>query len=163
MLVVVLGVVVSVALRRGSPRSMVVIALPALALPALALLLASDGICERETRYYCARVEAYPLGKVLWLDNLSHAYVDPRQPQELLLEYLGRIKAIVDAFRPDRQPITALHIGGGGFAFPSYLAATRPGSRSTVLELDPTWSRSDARSSGCTPARTCACARAMPG
>ena len=31
----------------------------------------------------------------------------------------------------------ALHIGGGGFTIPRYLAATRPGSFSTVLELDP--------------------------
>ena len=30
-----------------------------------------------------------------------------------------------------------LHVGGGGFSLPRYLAATRPGSRSVVLELDP--------------------------
>ena len=47
------------------------------------------------------------------------------------------MKTIVDAFRPGRQPLAALHVGGGGFAFPEYLAAARPGSRSTVLELDP--------------------------
>ena len=47
------------------------------------------------------------------------------------------MKNIVDAVRPGRQPITALHVGGGGFAFPRYLEATRPGTRSTVLELDP--------------------------
>ena len=64
LLVVGLGVVVSVALRRSGPHSMVVIALPTLAvLPALAVLLASDGVCERETRYYCARVEAARRGR----------------------------------------------------------------------------------------------------
>jgi MFS family permease len=136
-LVVVLGVVVGAVLRRSGPYGVAVIALPVFALPALALLVASDGVCERETRYYCARVEAYPLGKVLWLDNISHAYVNPRRPQELLLEYLGRLETIVDAFRPGRQPLTALHVGGGGFAYPGYLAAARPGTRSTVLELDP--------------------------
>jgi SAM-dependent methyltransferase len=136
-LVVGLGVAVSVALRRSGGHT-VVIVLPALAvLPALTVLLANDGVCERETRYYCARVEAYPLGNVLWLDNLSHAYVNPARPQELLLEYLGRIEIIVDALHPDSQPLTVLHIGGGGFAYPNYLAAARPGTRSTVLELDP--------------------------
>ena len=138
LLVVGLGVSVSVALRRSGPHSMVVIALPTLAvLPALAVLLASDGVCERETRYYCARVEAAPPGKILWLDNLSHAYVNPERPQHLLLEYLGRIESIVAAFRPGSSPLTVLHIGGGGFAYPGYLAAARPGTESTVLELDP--------------------------
>ena len=136
-LVVVLGVAVSVALRRSGPHSMVVIALPTLAvLPALAVLLASDGVCERETRYYCARVEGTQW-KVLRLDNLSHAYVNPARPQELLLEYLGRIESIVAAVRPGSSPLTVLHIGGGGFAYPRYLAAARPGTESTVLELDP--------------------------
>ena len=138
LLVVGLGVVVSVALRRSGPRSMVLIALPTLAvLPALAVLLASDGVCERETRYYCARVEEVPPGKILWLDNLSHAYVNPERPRHLLLEYLGRIESIVAAVRPGSSPLRVLHIGGGGFAYPEYLAAARPGTESTVLELDP--------------------------
>ena len=41
------------------------------------------------------------------------------------------------AFRPGSSPLTVLHIGGGGFAYPGYLAAARPGTESTVLELDP--------------------------
>ncbi len=82
-------------------------------------------------------MEATSLGKVLWLDNLSHGYVDPGRPGVLLTEYFARIENIVDALRPGRQPITALHVGGGGFAYPGYLATARPGTRSTVLELDP--------------------------
>jgi spermidine synthase len=39
---------------------------------------------------------------------------------------------------PQEEPLDALHIGGGGFTIPRYLSATRPGSRSLVLELDPT-------------------------
>jgi spermidine synthase len=34
--------------------------------------------------------------------------------------------------------LDALHIGGGGFTMPRYVEAVRPGSRSLVLELDPT-------------------------
>jgi spermidine synthase len=32
--------------------------------------------------------------------------------------------------------VDAAHLGGGGFTLPRYLAATRPGSNSVVLELD---------------------------
>ena len=38
--------------------------------------------------------------------------------------------------RPAR-PLDALFVGGGGFTLPRYVAATRPGSRSRVLEVDP--------------------------
>ena len=33
-------------------------------------------------------------------------------------------------------PLEAVFIGGGGFTLPRYVAATRPGSRSRVLEVD---------------------------
>jgi spermidine synthase len=42
----------------------------------------------------------------------------------------------VDAAFPGDEPLDTVHIGGGGFTMPRWLAATRPGSRSTVLELD---------------------------
>ena len=35
------------------------------------------------------------------------------------------------------RPVDVLHLGGGGFTFPRYLEATRPGTRQVVLELDP--------------------------
>jgi spermidine synthase len=44
---------------------------------------------------------------------------------------------VLDAAAPARAPLAVLHIGGGGFSLPRYLAATRPGSGSVVLELDP--------------------------
>ena len=39
--------------------------------------------------------------------------------------------------RPPGRPLDALFVGGGGFTLPRYVAATRPGSRSRVLEVDP--------------------------
>jgi spermidine synthase len=36
----------------------------------------------------------------------------------------------------DPGPIDALYLGGGGFTLPRWLAAARPGSTSTVLEID---------------------------
>ncbi len=38
---------------------------------------------------------------------------------------------------PAGEPIRGLHLGGGGFTMPRYIAATRPGSVNRVLELDP--------------------------
>ena len=44
---------------------------------------------------------------------------------------------LADAPKAEREGFDALvHVGGGGFTMPRYLAATRPGTRSVVLELD---------------------------
>jgi Spermidine synthase len=60
------------------------------------------------------------------VDDLTH----------LEFRYARAFAAAIDALAPS-GPLDALHIGGGGFTLPRYLAATRPGSASTVLELDP--------------------------
>jgi MFS family permease len=132
LLVVALGVVVSIVL--GRPAA---VAAALLAIPGAGVLLSSDGVCDLETRYYCAQVVQSGEAKLLVLDDLYHAQVDPVRPEVLGLEYLQRFSDVAATVRPDRQPIRALHLGGGGFAFPRYLRARRPGTRSTVLELDP--------------------------
>jgi hypothetical protein len=95
--------------------------------------------CDVETAYHCARVStdpARPSGRVLVLDTLRHSYVDLADPTHLEFTYLRGMAAATDAFRPAGTPIRALHIGGGGLTLPRYLAATRPGTRSHVLEID---------------------------
>lgn len=104
------------------------------------LLSGVSGVCRYETRYYCARVEEDRLragGRLLVLDNLRHAYVDLGDPAHLELPYAKRFGSVLDTFAPAGAPVRALHIGGGGFTMPRYLAATRPGSTGTVLEIDP--------------------------
>ncbi len=113
---------------------------------ALALLLvvggvagASSGPCPEHTSYYCARVEVDPSrssGRTLVLDNLRHSYVDLADPTHLEFRYVQLFAGAVDATWGGDQPVDALHIGGGGFSFPRYLTATRPGSTNLVLELD---------------------------
>jgi MFS family permease len=101
-------------------------------------LVVSDGPCEYETRYYCASVVVDPVrptGRTLVLDGLSHSYVDLADPAYLKFGYTRRIADVLAA--QPLGPLDVLHLGGGGFSVPRHLAQVRPGSRSTVLEVDP--------------------------
>jgi spermidine synthase len=113
-----------------------------LALLAATVLVTVSGPCEYETRYYCARVEV-PVGgsasdRLLYLDDLRHAQVDLDDPTALEFTYTQRFADVLDELGEDGEPLDTLHLGGGGFTMPRWLSATRPGSTSTVLELDPT-------------------------
>jgi spermidine synthase len=97
--------------------------------------------CERESRNYCISVivdGAFPSGRILVLDDLWHSFVDLEEPGRLQFGYIRWFAAaaapIIEARGGDLE---ALHIGGGGFSFPRYLQAVAPGSRHTILELDP--------------------------
>jgi spermidine synthase len=119
---------------RGALLAVVALA----ALPA-GLTAALDDGCDAATAYYCARVDLddeRPSGRVLVLDTLRHSYVDLEDPEHLEFRYTRIFASVVAARFPPAQPLQALHLGGGGFTMPRYLAATRPGSRSVVLELD---------------------------
>jgi spermidine synthase len=123
---------------RRRPRD---IAVPVvLALLGATLSLTAPQRCEAETAYHCATVWTdgnRPTGRVLELDNLRHSYVDLAEPRWVEFEYLRAIAAAVDVFRPSGASLRALHVGGGGYTLPRYLEATRPGSSSHVLEIDP--------------------------
>jgi hypothetical protein len=93
--------------------------------------------CEVETAYFCARVEVdpdRPTGRALWLDTLRHSYIDLEDPSYLEFRY-ARLVADALATVPD-GPLRTLYVGGGGFTFPAYISAVRPGSSHLVLELD---------------------------
>jgi spermidine synthase len=93
-----------------------------------------------QSPYFCARVERDPArssGRLLVLDDLVHSYVDLSDPTYLRDDYVRELGGVLDAAGPDGAPLDVLHVGGGGFTMPRFLAATRPGSRSVVLELDP--------------------------
>ena len=101
-------------------------------------LLAADGPCEVETRYYCALVLPDPereSGRTLVLDGLSHSYVDLEDPTHLQFAYAQRFGDVL-AVQPE-GPLDVLHLGLGGGTLPRHVAAVRPGSRSVVLEVDP--------------------------
>ncbi|TFV63668.1 spermidine synthase [Geodermatophilus sp. DF01-2] len=139
---VLVGVAVGVLLRRraGGGVGRVPPALLLLAVAGTLLAAVAPSRCEAETAYHCARVVADPereTGRVLMLDTLRHSYVDLADPTYLEFEYVRAIAAVTDAMAPEGEPLSALHLGGGGATVPRYLAAVRPGTSSLVLEVDP--------------------------
>jgi spermidine synthase len=95
---------------------------------------------ELRTEYALAEVIAdrfRPSCRTLLLDGREAGQVDLLEPRRLTFAYMRRIADLVDAFRAPGAGVDALHLGGGAFALPRYLAATRPASRSEVFELDP--------------------------
>jgi spermidine synthase len=140
--VVVVGLALAVLLRRsgrlGAGRLPVGLLVLAVLAPLLAVVAPTP--CAAETAYHCARVVADPeraTGRVLVLDTLRHSYVDLTDPRYLEFEYVQAIASVADALAPAGQPLSALHLGGGGLTLPRYLAEVRPGTVSRVLEVDP--------------------------
>ena len=70
-----------------------------------------------------------PSARTLVLDGREAGQVDLADPRRLGFAYMRRIADLIDAFRSPGAGIDALHVGGGAFALPRYLAATRPASR----------------------------------
>jgi MFS family permease len=141
-ILLVVGAVLTVRNRPGSRSPRRPTTAPVLIILALAiggLSLAGTRRCDVETAYHCARIldASPPAGaQTLHLDTLSHSYVNQADPTDLRFAYIRAMAAISNALAPPGAPITALHIGGGGATMPRYLAATRPGTDSTVLEVD---------------------------
>jgi len=140
-IVIVLGsilVAIGCVLTAMRRRRLGLLSASVLAAAALALVgAAGPSRCDVETAYFCAKVEREgQSGRVLRLDDLSHSHVDLEDPTVLVFPYVQVLGDFADVFRPKGSPIAMLSIGGGGFTLPRYVAATRPGSRNDILELD---------------------------
>jgi len=115
---------------------------PTLAVIGLLLTMApalGPSPCTAETAYHCARLlsdPGRPSARLLVLDNLLQSAVDLADPTYLEFPYVQTIASVADVMRPAGRPVSALHVGAGGLTLPRYLAATRPGSVSRVLEID---------------------------
>lgn len=129
----------AIALRARLATATLVIATLAGSGLALGAAMAAPSTCEYETAYYCINVDvdaSRPSGRILWLDTLRHSYVDLSDPTWLEFRYAQIFGAVLDSQLLE-GPASSLSIGGGGFTFPRYVAATHPGGTNTVLELDP--------------------------
>ncbi|MEZ0163785.1 spermidine synthase [Kineococcus sp. LSe6-4] len=76
-----------------------------------------------------------PDGWTVLVNGVPSSYVDTADATRLVFEYHQWTAAVLDAVHPP-GPLRATHLGGAGCAFPRWLAATRPGSRQLVLEVD---------------------------
>ena len=77
-----------------------------------------------------------PSGLTLLVDGAAQSHVDQVDPTRLFFEYVRRIGHVLDAIAAEGEPIRVLHLGGGAFTLPRYVAATRPGSTQLVVEHD---------------------------
>lgn len=127
------GIALDWTLRRRPPAAttLVVLAIGGLG------VFAFEPACEYETRYACASVRVDdddPSRRSLYLDAAHHARLDVDDPTHLGIRYVRLFADVADAL--PAGPLDVLHIGGGGFTFPGYLGAERPGTRQHVLEID---------------------------
>ncbi|MDN5857440.1 MAG: fused MFS/spermidine synthase [Pseudonocardia sp.] len=77
-----------------------------------------------------------PRGWTLLVDGTAQSHVDLDDPTHLEFEYVRRLGHVVDLCKPETAPMRALHLGGGAWTLARYVAATRPGSAQSVVELD---------------------------
>ena len=75
-------------------------------------------------------------GWTLLVDGTAQSHVDLDDPTHLEFEYVRRLGHLVDVVAPAGAPLRALHLGGGAWTLPRYVATTRPGSPQQVVELD---------------------------
>jgi len=94
--------------------------------------------CDVQSSYYCISVvddADRPSGRVLVLDDLRHSYVDLDDPTHLEFWYIRQIIGAIDTLTPGGS-LDVITLGGGALTVPTYIDATRPGSRQAVLEID---------------------------
>jgi SAM-dependent methyltransferase len=78
-----------------------------------------------------------PLEWTLLVDGTAQSHVDLADPVHLEFEYVRRIAHLLDALDPPPpEPLAVLHLGGGAWTLPRYVAATRPRATQRVIELD---------------------------
>ncbi|MEO3782692.1 fused MFS/spermidine synthase [Actinocorallia sp. B10E7] len=73
-------------------------------------------------------------GWVINIRGVPQSYLDLDDPTHLDFEYMRLLGDVVDRLK--EGPLDAVHIGGAGCTLARYVAATRPGSRQIVYELD---------------------------
>ncbi len=97
-------------------------------------LVALGGNADAVDRLYDRVLHA----RQLRLDRLVHGGVDPTDPTWLWYGYERLQATLLAHLWPDEGPVRCFFIGGGAYAFPRFLLATRgEGLRITTAEIDP--------------------------
>jgi SAM-dependent methyltransferase len=77
-----------------------------------------------------------PDSYTLLVEGTAQSHVDLADPTRLEFEYMRWLGFLIDLAGEPEQPINVLHLGGGAWTLPRYIAHTRPGSRQRVVEID---------------------------
>jgi len=99
--------------------------------------LPSDAVYYRESAYQSIVVRYRDGQYILVMDDLINGYYNPVEPSRLTYPYLRVFRDLLARRSPSDSGVTSLHIGGGAYTFPRYIAANRPNDRVSVIELDP--------------------------
>jgi SAM-dependent methyltransferase len=75
-------------------------------------------------------------GWTLVVNGVPSSHVDLDDPTRLDFEYVRWFGDVLDTWAPGGEPVRAVHLGGAGCTLARYLAATRPGSRQVVVDVD---------------------------
>jgi len=73
---------------------------------------------------------------LLTVDGVAQSFVDLGDPTHLEFDYVRLMGDVLDCAAPDGDPLSVVHLGGGGCTLARYVAATRPGSTQVVVEAD---------------------------
>lgn len=99
-------------------------------------------IYEAESNYSYIKVEQSerrPGVRMLILDQLLHSIIRMDEPGSIknLYSYQEVYEGVTSHLAKNKESISALVIGGGGYVFPRYLEQRWPGSYIEVVEIDP--------------------------
>jgi spermidine synthase len=103
------------------------------------LSLAQHSPCLAESAYHCIQLEEDPhsvTSQYLLLDRGYNSDIDLADPRYIGFRYEHWLAEAIERVGPASKPLDGVFVGGGAFTMPRWLNATRPGSRSTVLEVD---------------------------
>jgi predicted membrane-bound spermidine synthase len=97
-------------------------------------------IYEDET-HYChitvRRTSEYPDQREFIQDKLTHSKITMNDITNLKYSYEQIYAAVTNKLSQDKDKLSVLVIGGGGYVFPRYVEEVWPGSRVDVVEIDP--------------------------
>lgn len=133
---VLAGILLGAYMRLLSRSRIALAALLGLGMAGLAV--AQHSPCLAESGYHCIELREDPerlSAQYLLLDGGFNSAIDREDPRYLGFAYEKWFAEAIDGLAPHR-PLAAVFVGGGAFTMPSWLNATHPGSRSTVLEVD---------------------------
>ena len=111
-----------------------------LVLPVTLMALASPSPCDRESRYFCLRVDdlsADPSQPVhlMVIDHLAHGISARDLPEVQFTKHTAMLDHLAQ-LRSQRADFASFHIGGGNYAIPRAFAFRETGPI-TVAEIDP--------------------------